>query len=227
MVVADWLANNGGTTFGELDAVRLACSALARLFSYPSKDEAALYTNDDSFVYLYNLMAEALLTDENLTLLYEAAISESSNVPDERAQRMRHVFTQLFYSPHAPIPLEGRYWIRRKPSDPLARLGEEASVRESYQCVGVHVRSGVVEQACALPTELDFVAYLLTQEISCSCAGDGAQALAWKQRRRTFCRQHLVCFGNAVSEAIGQKSDWIPLLFWSAVLRKVIQRCAE
>lgn len=210
---------------GELAAVRLVCAAMARLFSYPSTEKAIVFTNRESVEYLFGLLKEALLADEEIGQRYELALVDTEMQPEHRARLMRRIFTQLFYCPRAPIPLEGRYWVSQSLSGASAKRGEEASVRQIYNAAGIHVRSEVTELACALPTELDFVAYLLEREIECSRAGSGAQALIWKRQRLAFSNQHLVDFGRVVADRIEQESSWSALLFWAAALRKIVERC--
>lgn len=225
MAASEWITDNGLGSLGELAAVRLLCSALARVFSYPSVDQAKMLTNGESLEYVFGLLDRASLVDYEAYGFFESAKLDTEDTPEARARLMRRVFTQLFYRPGAPIPLEGRFWIRRDPAELAKELGEEASVRQSYKAVGVRVKSEVVERACALSTELDFVAYLLGREIDCSREGSGAQALVWKRRRLEFSERHLLRFGCAVADEISQNTSWNTLLFWTAALQRIVRRC--
>lgn len=211
----------------ELEALRLLCASLARLFSYPDAATAAAFTNSESVAYLVALTEQARLAEEELSPAAEAAAAAAASAPDdERARAMRLTFTRLFYCPDAPIPLEGRHWIRREPDEPERALGEEAAVARYFRASGVAVRKGVVERACALTSELDFAAYVLERELFFSHAGDGAQALLWKRRRVRFVQRHLGELAREVSAGILAQADWPPLRYWALLLVAVVRRCS-
>lgn len=208
----------------ELEALRLLASSLARLFSYPSVEEARVFTDDESVLFLMGLAARVRAPEAGLELRASRSLDCAAAPPDERAGAMRRELTRLCYRPEAPVPLEGRRWVRRD-FDESASLGETASTTLCYQAAGLRLREGVVERPDSLPTELDFLAAVLGQELSFSHEGNGAQALLWKRRRTMFVGRHLAPLVKAVADGVEQQTQWAPLLFWIELLRIVVARC--
>lgn len=210
----------------KLDAARTLCSALARLFSYPDPETAAVFTDAESAAFLVEATSAAHLGSRHLDERERACAEEAKLSPDARADRMRREFSRLFYRPYAPVPLEGHRWIRRDPQDAEAKLGEVAAVARLYRGSGLAVRPEVTERADALPTELDYVAFLLEREARFSREGNGAAALIWKRRRQHFTERHLSPLARAVAAGINEHTDWPPLLYWAALLEVIVAHCA-
>lgn len=209
----------------ELEALRLLASSLARLFSYPSVEEARVFTDGESVQFLMGLAARIQAPDALLKQRASQALAWAAKPADERGQTMRRELTRLCYRPEAPVPLEGRRWVRRDPAEPEARLGESASVAQSYRAAGLKLRAGVVERADALPTELDFLAAVLGQELAFGREGNGAQALVWKRRRTVFAERHLGPLVHAVGQGIERLSACPSLLLWTTLLQIAVHRC--
>lgn len=224
-MVDEALLDFGPADEEELEALRLLASSLARLFSYPSVEEARVFTDGESVQFLMGLAARIQAPDAVLEQRASQAAAWAAKPADERARAMRRELTRLCYRPEAPVSLEGRRWVRRDPAEPEARLGESASVAQSYRAAGLKVRAGVVERADALPTELDFLAAVLGQELAFSHEGNGAQALIWKRRRTVFVERHLGPLARAVAQGIERHSAWPPLLLWAALLQVAVGRC--
>lgn len=210
---------------GDLHALRLLCRSLARLFTYPSRDQAAVFTDEESTLFLADLAERLGFDSPELAVALAEALTAARGISDEkRAARTRQVMTELFFRPCAPVPLEGRRWVTRDPGDAEARLGERASVEAVYHASGLSVRSNVVEPADALPTELDYVAMLLDREIKSSREGSGAQALVWKRRRTAFVTRHLAPLADGVTVRVFERSDWPPVRLWTALLAAITVR---
>lgn len=224
-MVDEALPDFGPADAEELEALRLLASSLARLFSYPSVAEAQVFTDGESVQFLMGLAARIQALDTVLEQRALQALAWSAEPADERARAMRRELTRLCYRPEAPVPLEGRRWIRRDPAEPEARLGESASVAQSYRAAGLKLRAGVVERVDALPTELDFLAAVLNQELAFGHEGNGAQALIWKRRRTVFVERHLGPLACAAVRGVERHSAWPPLLLWAALLQVVVGRC--
>lgn len=213
-------------TADELDAIRLLCSALARLFSYPNGEAAAVFTDGESMRFLEGLAADARLSDGLPAPLMEEYADETAVEAADRAARMRREYTRLFYRPLAPVPLEGRQCVRRASTDEEWSRGETASVLRQYRASGLKMRPSVVERPDSLSSELDFTAFLLEREIQFGREGNGAQALAWKRRRLHFVDRHLVTLALSVSAGVRERTAWAPLLLWASLLEGVAVRCA-
>lgn len=209
----------------ELDAVRALCSALARLLSYPDNEAAAVFTDGESAAFLAATAAAAHFEGERLEALAAACADEAELPAEARAASMRRELSRLFYRPYAPVPLEGRLWIRRPSQDPEANVGEMAAVARLYRESGLAMRKGVVERPDALPTELDYVAFLMERETRFGREGNGAAALTWKRRRLRFVERHLAPLAQAVVEGIRAHTDWAPLQFWAYLLELAVARC--
>lgn len=209
----------------ELEALRELCSALARLFSYPTTQEAEAFTNEESVLYLEELAREARLNDFEVDRAIEHAFEVCSIDGETRARKMRASHTELFFKPSAPVPLEGRRWVRCNPESEEYRLGERSSVARCYTECGLAVRNGVTEREDFLASELDFVAFLIEQENRFRIQGSGVKALAWKQRRVDFCTRHLEPFVRQASAAAEPFASWSLLRLWLLLLRKAVARC--
>ncbi len=224
-MVDEALLDFGPADEEELEALRLLASSLARLFSYPSVEEARVFTDGESVQFLMGLAARIQAPDALLEQRASQALAWATEAADERSRMVRRELTRLCYRPEAPVPLEGRRWLRRDPAEPEARLGESASVAQSYRAAGLKLRAGVVERADALPTELDFLAAVLGQELAFGREGNGAQALVWKRRRTVFAERHLGPLARAVGQGIEGRSTCPPLLLWTTLLQIAVHRC--
>lgn len=220
-------AGNGVGSLEALEALALLCSALGRLFSYPTREEAALYLGEESTWYLADLASNARIEDEPLRACADRCVGTGGVEEADRVHDMRVECTRLFYAPHAPVPLEGCRWVKHAPLSPERELGETASVARCYRESGLKLREGVSARADSLSTELDFVAYLLQKEAVFGETGNGTQALAWKRRRTTFATVHLVPLARAVADGVARHAVSPHLRYWAELLRRTAARCVR
>ncbi|WP_165043959.1 molecular chaperone TorD family protein [Adlercreutzia sp. ZJ138] len=218
--VSDVLAPKG---LEELEALALLCSALARLFTYPTYDQAVMFTNEESADYLDRLMHDAGADGIAAENAVRPVVDQDEHC---RAQRLRIDETQLLFVSNAPVPLEGSRWIRRNPTGSQAVTGEAASVMRCYRESGLSLREGCTMRADALPVELDYVAYLLRREARFRNEGKGAQALLWKRRRTSFVAAHLDPLAKAVASGVSRHNPCAHLVWWSQLLQQAVIRCA-
>lgn len=219
-------AGDGAGGLEVLEALALLCSALARLFSYPTREEAALYLGEESTLYLAALASDARIEDESLYEREDCCLRADTVEEVDRVHDIRVEYTRLFFAPCAPVPLEGRRWVKHGPLSPERELGETASVARCYRESGLKLRDGVSARADSLSTELDFAAYLLQKEASYGEEGNGAQALAWKRRRTTFATVHLVPLAQAVADRVARQAVSPHVRYWAELLRRTAARCA-
>lgn len=216
---------DNGASLEVLEALALLCSALGRLFSYPTREEAAQYLDEESTRYLAALASDARIADEPLRECEDDCLGADAVEEADRVHDVRVEYTRLFYAPQAPVPLEGRRWVKHAPLSPERKLGETASVARCYRESGLKLREGVSARADSLPTELDFAAYLLQKEAAFGEEGNGAQALAWKRRRTTFASVHLVPLAQAVADGVARHAASPHLRYWTELLRRAAERC--
>ncbi len=228
-------AFGGAETYEALEALGSLCSALGRLFSYPTYEEAAAYTDAESTRFLLSLASSAQIDDKVLracapcsfkTCKVESSDMAKGSTDIDAARNLRIECTQLFFMPQAPVPLEGRRWVKHAPYSSERKIGEEASVMRCYRESGLKLQRGVVARADSLSTELDFVAYLIRRETCFSNEGKGAQALVWKRRRTAFATTHLVPLAQAVSEGVARLAVSPHLQYWAQLVRRVALRCS-
>lgn len=212
-------------SLNHLQTQALLCSALARLFSYPSVQNAADFSNEESLEYLQYLINQAgLLCTESKPLL--PAAHDFASEPDSvRAALIRAEYTRLFFQCQAPIKLEGHCWLAvSERTEEAQLLGEAAAVNAFYRRYGMKVKRGFA--ADNLSTELDFLARLTRLEEESRQQGEASEASTWKQARLMFLRQHLAPFALRACAAI-QAADAGPLLrYEAALLTEVIEYCS-
>lgn len=214
----------GEVSLNHLQTQALLCSAMARLFSYPSKQQAAEFSNEESLDFLESLTQQAGLLCTNSKPLMPSARAFAKEPDEERVARIRAEYTQLFFKPNAPIRLEGHIWLAPSERTQESRgLGEPAAANAYYRRFGMQAKQGIAPDSLA--TELDFLARLTRAEETNRQLGQASEAYTFKQARLDFLRQHVELFAMRVCAAI-QAEDVNPLLqYQTALLLEVLEYC--
>lgn len=166
---------------------------LARGFSYPDAELLALLGEEITWEQL-RAADEALALKAGPTLAeMQARLSGYGGDADRLRLDLEVEYTHLFITarPHVPAPpyesaYQGRGLLMGEPVSQVLEAYREAdlAMHRDYDALPDHVAA-----------ELEFVGYLLHQEIEAGQAGDDLSAAEWRGRQQRFWQEHLLRWG--------------------------------
>ena len=180
---------------------------LARLFSYPTREQALEQTSADLIEYVNDLLAAAGFDTQLPGDVCARCESWAAQPEDARATGIRAEFTRLFYTMPRVVNLNGSDWVHANPTDFSVAHGERAAVGLEYRKLGLQSRAGVSEPFDSLVSELDMLSYVTELEARALDEGDAGSASEWERIRDDFVEHHFRELAQGVARSIVGESD--------------------
>jgi TorA maturation chaperone TorD len=198
---------------GQEDLARLLfCRFLTNGFNYPEADLLEILSTEV-------VWEELALADDLLGLEADSALVELREWQDtyegDRERLLLDLqveYTYLFITarPHVPAPpyesaYSGRGYLMGEPVSQVLAVYREAglAMHRDYDALPDHVAA-----------ELEFVSYLIQQEVAARESGDATSAEEWRTRQQRFLEGHLLRWGPSFLDrvAAGARKPFYRLL---------------
>jgi TorA maturation chaperone TorD len=171
----------------------LLCRFLTKGFSYPGADLLEILSTEVVWEEL-TLAGELLGLEVNPILIELREWLDRFEADEKRLLldlQIEHTYLFITARPHAPAPpYESAYYGRGY------LMGDPAfQVLEAYREAGLAMHKDYDALPDHFAAEMEFLSYLIQQEIEAAQTGDWAGAENWRERQTSFLNKHLLHWG--------------------------------
>lgn len=210
-----------GQSFSQrIFALSALFSALAHLFSYPSREQLTQSSVQEFCEQCLLLVDMASIDRGPLDDLKKTIEDNILHDGFSDGQRFRAEYTRLFITPPVIIKLKGSYWINNR-TEISREKGEEYAVKQVYRQLGLKNQTGTVDPPSHLVSELDYLHYVTRAEAKAWEDNDVANAHEWRKLSNSFLKHHFTDLALGVSTRIQEHSNNSLMLFRAALLHAV------
>ncbi len=177
---------------------------LSRCYTYPDRPFVEAMEGEEGWEAVRAAVAAAVPEAQEAVSEMEAFVRGYGSDTERLLTDLQVEYTYLFINavPSVPAPpYESAY------TDRGLLMGRPVSeVVQAYREAGLVVRSDYDGLPDHIAAELEFVAYLMEQELEAADSSAGETAQAWRSRRRAFLEAHLLRWAPPFLEKVARSA---------------------